>query len=85
MLRKYLKFCYGGLKDYDRVFTNIYKDGGVNIESCMLRGDWHWTKDILYMGQDWIIDELKKSGLWGRGGAGFPTGLKFSFMPKKDP
>jgi len=33
-------------------------------------------------GQDWIIDEIKKSGLRGRGGAGFPTGLKYSFMPK---
>ncbi len=33
-------------------------------------------------GPDWIIDEIKKSGLRGRGGAGFPTGLKYSFMPK---
>lgn len=32
-------------------------------------------------GQKWIIDELKKSGLRGRGGAGFPSGLKYSFMP----
>jgi len=34
------------------------------------------------MGQDWIVDEIKASGLRGRGGAGFPTGLKYSFMPK---
>jgi len=34
------------------------------------------------MGQDWLIDEIKKSGLRGRGGAGFPSGLKYSFMPK---
>jgi NADH dehydrogenase (ubiquinone) flavoprotein 1 len=33
-------------------------------------------------GPDWVIDEIKKSGLRGRGGAGFPTGLKYSFMPK---
>lgn len=51
----------------------------------MRRGDWYKTKDIIQMGPDWIIDELKKSGLRGWGGAGFPTGLKFSFMPKKDP
>lgn len=63
MLKKYLKFCYGGLKDSDRIFTNLYKDGGVNIESSMLRGDWHRTRDILGMGSDWIINELKKSGL----------------------
>jgi NADH dehydrogenase (ubiquinone) flavoprotein 1 len=48
----------------------------------MKRGDWHQTKEILSMGQDWIIDEIKKSGLRGRGGAGFPSGLKYSFMPK---
>jgi len=34
------------------------------------------------MGHDWCIDEIKKSGLRGRGGAGFPSGLKYSFMPK---
>lgn len=34
------------------------------------------------MGRDWIINEIKASGLRGRGGAGFPSGLKWSFMPK---
>jgi len=48
----------------------------------MKRGDWHQTKNIVEMGQDWLIDEIKKSGLRGRGGAGFPSGLKYSFMPK---
>jgi len=48
----------------------------------MKRGDWHNTKDIITMGPDWLIDEIKASGLRGRGGAGFPTGLKYSFMPK---
>lgn len=46
------------------------------------RGDWYRTKDILVKGADWIVDEMKKSGLRGRGGAGFPSGLKWSFMPK---
>jgi NADH:ubiquinone oxidoreductase subunit F (NADH-binding) len=35
------------------------------------------------MGRDWIVDQVKKSGLRGRGGAGFPSGLKWSFMPKQ--
>ena len=48
----------------------------------MGRGDWYRTKDLLWMGPDWIVDEIKASGLRGRGGAGFPSGLKWSFMPK---
>lgn len=88
------KRVYGGLKDQDRIFTNLYKDGDVGVQGALKRviisflsyqGDWHRTKDILLMGQDWIIDEIKKSGLRGRGGAGFPSGLKYSFMPKVSP
>lgn len=48
----------------------------------MARGDWYRTKDLIQKGTDWIIAEMKKSGLRGRGGAGFPSGLKWSFMPK---
>ncbi len=48
----------------------------------MKRGDWHRTKDIIACDPDFIIDEIKVSGLRGRGGAGFPSGLKYSFMPK---
>ena len=73
---------YGNLSDQDRIFTNVYNDNSPFIEGAMKRGDWHNTKHILSMGQDWIIDEIKGSGLRGRGGAGFPTGLKYSFMPK---
>ena len=46
------------------------------------QGDWYKTKEIILKGRDWIISEIKESGLRGRGGAGFPTGLKWSFMPK---
>uniref|UniRef100_A0A803M6S1 NADH dehydrogenase [ubiquinone] flavoprotein 1, mitochondrial n=2 Tax=Chenopodium quinoa TaxID=63459 RepID=A0A803M6S1_CHEQI len=49
---------------------------------AMKRGDWHRTKDLVVKGSDWIVNEMKKSGLRGRGGAGFPSGLKWSFMPK---
>lgn len=73
---------YGNLQDKDRIFTNLYQDQTPFIEGALKRGDWHQTKDILSMGPDWIIDEIKKSGLRGRGGAGFPSGLKYSFMPK---
>ena len=71
------------LKDKDRIFQNLYNDNGINIESSKKRGDWVNTKDIIEKGRDWIINEIKLSELRGRGGAGFPTGLKWSFAPKK--
>ena len=74
---------YGGLKDPDRLFTNLYGTQDFRIGDAHKRGDWHRTKDLLCMGPEWIIDEIKASGLRGRGGAGFPSGLKWSFMPKK--
>jgi NADH dehydrogenase (ubiquinone) flavoprotein 1 len=74
---------YGGLKDQDRIFTNLYGQGDSwRLKHALKRGDWHKTKDILSMGRDWIVNEIKASGLRGRGGAGFPSGLKWSFMPK---
>ena len=72
------------LKDQDRIFTNLYGDFGWGLNSAMQRGDWDSTKELISMGKDWIIDEIKSSGLRGRGGAGFPTGLKMSFMPKEE-
>ena len=73
---------YGNLSDQDRIFTNVYCDQSPFIKDSLKRGDWHRTKDIISMGHDWVIDEIKASGLRGRGGAGFPSGLKYSFMPK---
>lgn len=71
------------LQDKDRIFTNLYGQQSWRLEAARKRGDWDNTKAILDKGQDWIIDEMKKSGLRGRGGAGFPTGMKWSFMPKQ--
>lgn len=71
------------LKDQDRIFTNIYGLKDKSLKGAMARGHWDGTKQILEKGRDWIINEVKASGLRGRGGAGFPTGLKWSFMPKE--
>ena len=73
------------LQDKDRIFTNLYGLEPWQLKSAMKRGDWDGTKAILAKGAGWIIDEMKSSGMRGRGGAGFPTGLKWSFMPKEDP
>jgi len=71
------------LADKDRIFTNLYGFEDWRLAGARKRGAWDNTKAILDKGGDWIIDEMKKSGLRGRGGAGFPTGLKWSFMPKE--
>ena len=72
------------LTDQDRIFTNLYGWESTDLKASKKRGDWSETKNIIKKGRDWVIDEVKKSGLRGRGGAGFPTGLKWSFMPKDD-
>ena len=71
------------LKDKDRIFTNIYGHHDAYLEGARSRGDWDDTKTLLGRGRDTIIEEIKASGLRGRGGAGFSTGLKWSFMPKE--
>ena len=73
---------HGGLKDEDRIFTNLYGKHDPFLKGAMKRGDWYNTKELMLMGPDWIVNEIKASGLRGRGGAGFPSGLKWSFMPK---
>ncbi|MGH6930948.1 MAG: NADH-quinone oxidoreductase subunit F, partial [Dongiaceae bacterium] len=71
------------LRDQDRVFKNLYGVQDWRLAGARQRGIWDNTKDLLARGRDAIIAEIKKSDLRGRGGAGFPTGLKWSFMPKK--
>ncbi|MFZ1960416.1 MAG: NADH-quinone oxidoreductase subunit NuoF, partial [Methylovirgula sp.] len=72
------------LEDKDRIFLNLYGFGDWRLKGARARGAWDNTKALLDKGKDWIINEMKASGLRGRGGAGFPTGLKWSFMPKLD-
>src|SRR3546814_12480798 len=71
------------LEEKDRIFTNVYGFQPWNLTAANQRGDWDNTKKLMELGQDGIIEEVKASGLRGRGGAGFPTGLKWSFMPKE--
>lgn len=76
------KSHYGNLQDTDRIFTSLYGVHDPYLKGARKRGDWHRTKVLIHKGTDWIVEEIKKFGLRGRGGAGFPSGLKWSFMPK---
>src|ERR1700748_2435418 len=72
------------LQDKDRIFTNVYGFQSWGLKASMARGDWDKTKALMQVGQDAIIDKIKASGLRGRGGAGFATGLKWTFMPRQE-
>jgi NADH-quinone oxidoreductase subunit F len=71
------------LLDRDRIFTNLYGRHDWRLEEAKKRGAWNSTAELMQFGPEWICDQIKASGLRGRGGAGFPTGLKWTFMPKK--
>lgn len=72
------------LDDKDRIFTNLYGRDDCSLSGARRRGHWDSTADLIKKGSAEIIEIVKNSGLRGRGGAGFPTGLKWSFMPKSD-
>jgi len=76
------KTTFGPLSDQDRIFRNLYGRHDWRLKGALARGDWYKTKEIVCKGTDWILGEIKASGLRGRGGAGFPSGLKWSFMNK---
>ncbi len=71
------------LADQDRIFTNLYGRHDWRLPAARARGAWDNTKKLLELGPEEIVDQIKRSGLRGRGGAGFSTGLKWSFMPKE--
>ena len=64
------------LKDEDRIFTNLYGMHDRSLAGARKRGHWDGTAEILARGRDTVVEQVKASGLRGRGGAGFPTGLK---------
>jgi len=74
----------GILEDKDRIFTNLYGLHDFRLEGALKRGIWNGTADMLAQTPEWICDQVKNSGLRGRGGAGFNTGLKWTFMPKQE-
>lgn len=71
------------LSDKDRIFTNLYGEHDWGVDGALQRGIWDDTKSLLALGRDEIVEQIKASGLRGRGGAGFPAGIKWSFMPKE--
>jgi NADH-quinone oxidoreductase subunit F len=71
------------LADKDRIFTNLYGQSDWRLDEARRRGDWDGTRELISKGRDWIGEQIKESGLRGLGGAGFPTGLKWSLMPKE--
>jgi len=72
------------LRDEDRIWTNLYGFESPGLDGARARGDWDGTAEIMAKGRDWIVEQMKESGLRGRGGGGFPTGTKWSFMPKEE-
>ena len=70
------------LQNKDKIFNNIFGFESYKLSYALKRGDWDKTKKILSLDHDTIVEKIKNSGLRGRGGAGFSTGLKWSFMPK---
>ena len=78
-MSKYNQVIYSNVNESDSWTLDKYiKQGGYSVWKNIL------TADQTNKSTDWVIEEVKKSGLRGRGGAGFPTGLKWSFMPKND-
>jgi NADH-quinone oxidoreductase subunit F len=71
------------LQDKDKIFTNLYGYESPDLKAAQKRGDWNNTAEFVLKGPEWLVEQIKASGLRGRGGAGFSTGLKWSFAPKK--
>ena len=68
--------------DEVRVVSRRFGKGATDIEEYLEMDGYRSARKAIENGSEWIINEMKASGLRGRGGAGFPTGLKWSFVPK---
>ncbi len=75
------------MADHNVVFTHLDEDQCWSLEAYRKHGGWQAWEKILRekTAPEEIIEIVKKSSLRGRGGAGFPTGLKWSFMPRSAP
>ena len=72
-------------KDYEKAsFKNINIPGISGFEVYRREGGYKSLEKALQMQPNDIVEEVKKSGLRGRGGAGFPTGMKWSFLAKPE-
>src|SRR6266702_1534034 len=69
--------------DEVKIVTRRFGMGAAAIDKYIELGGYEAAKKCLAQGSEWIINEMKSSNLRGRGGAGFPTGLKWSFVPKQ--
>ena len=74
--RNYKRVLLPPVKDLHKLDVYEANDGYSALREILTTDKWDPTS---------VTDEVKKSGLKGRGGAGFPTGLKWSFMPPVDP
>ena len=70
------------MKKDNIIFSNLYGKHDESIKGALKRGDWKNISKILKLDKQDIINKIKDSGLRGRGGAGFSTGMKWDFMPK---
>ncbi len=70
------------MKKENIIFSNLYGKHDESIKGALKRGDWKNISKILKLDKQDIINKIKDSGLRGRGGAGFSTGMKWDFMPK---
>src|SRR5579885_3249096 len=69
--------------DEVKIISRRFGQGAENLDKYLELDGYKATQLALEKGADWIIAEMKASGLRGRGGAGFPTGMKWSFVPKQ--
>ncbi len=69
--------------DEVKIVSRRFGMGAAQIDKYIELGGYESAKKCIAQGPDWIINEMKASNLRGRGGAGFPTGMKWSFVPKE--